>query len=124
MPEQLQHNTQSFSLQENLLTYLETTVTTLRSQTTYTSTAMTLFKQYMNIEFLNIQDDPILFWKNNKQILGALSEIALKYSCIPATSVPSERVFSKAGQIVSARRNRLLPDNVDKLIFLNANLEK
>ncbi|XP_050056087.1 uncharacterized protein LOC126549766 [Aphis gossypii] len=92
MPEQLQHNSQSFSLQENLLTYLETTVTTLRSQTTYTSTAMTLFKQYMNIEFLNIQaDDPILFWKNNKQKLGALSEIALKYSCIPATSVPSDR---------------------------------
>jgi len=40
------------------------------------------------------------------------------------TSIPSERVFSKAGKIVSARRNRLLPDNVDKLIFLNANLEK
>lgn len=78
----------------------------------------------MNIKFLNIQDDPILFWKNNKQMLGALSEVALKYSCIPATSVPSERVFSKAGQIVSARRNRLLPDNVDKLIFLNANLER
>lgn len=43
---------------------------------------------------------------------------------IPATSVPSESVFSKPGQIVSARRNRLLPDNVDKLIFLNVYLEK
>lgn len=122
--EQLEHSSQPVSLQENLLTYLEATVTTLRSQTTYSSTAATLFKQYMNIEFLNIQDDPILFWKNNKQMLGALCEVALKYSCIPATSVPSERVFSKAGQIVSARRNRLLPDNVDKLIFLNANLER
>ncbi|CAI6373453.1 unnamed protein product [Macrosiphum euphorbiae] len=122
-PEQLEHSSHSKE-QENLLTYLETTVTTLRSQTTYTSTAMTLFKQYMNLEFLNIYDDPILFWKNSRQMLGALCDVALKYSCIPATSVPSERVFSKAGQIVSARRNRLLPDNVDKLIFLNANLEK
>ncbi|KAF0753002.1 zinc finger BED domain-containing protein 1-like isoform X2 [Aphis craccivora] len=36
----------------------------------------------MNIEFLNIRDDPILFWKNNKQMLSALYEIALKYSCM------------------------------------------
>jgi len=50
--------------------------------------------------------------------------MALKYACIPATSVPSERIFSKAGQIVSQRRNRLSPKNVDVLIFLNKNLER
>ena len=37
-------------------------------------------------------------------------------------SVPSERLFSKAGQLVSERRNRLKPSNVDMLLFLNNNL--
>lgn len=41
---------------------------------------------------------------------------------IPATSDPSERVFSKTGQIINERRNRLLPKNLDYIIFLNSNL--
>jgi len=54
-----------------------------------------------------------VFWDNHKTVLAQLSDIALKYCIIPATSVPAERIFSKAGQILSARRNRLLPENVD-----------
>lgn len=63
-----------------------------------------------------------VFWNDHKTVLSPLSDIALKYCIIPATSVPAERIFSKAGQILSARRNRLLPQNVDKLIFLNKNM--
>ena len=38
-----------------------------------------------------------------------------------ATSVPSERLFSVAGNIVSAKRAALLPENVEKLVFLHEN---
>lgn len=62
------------------------------------------------------------FWNEHKSVLAPLSDVALKYSIIPATSVPAERIFSKAGQILSARRNRLLPKNLDMLIFLNKNI--
>lgn len=46
---------------------------------------------------------------------------AKKILCTPATSVPSERIFSKAGIVVSDRRSRIKPKNVDMLIFLNQN---
>ncbi|XP_050543111.1 uncharacterized protein LOC126906570 isoform X2 [Daktulosphaira vitifoliae] len=75
--------------------FLETTVSTLRSQTTFSITAKASCRQYFDVEFLNIKDNPILFWKNNNLMFGALSEISLKYSYIPATYVPLERIFPK-----------------------------
>jgi hypothetical protein len=51
-----------------------------------------------------------------------VSRIARKYLCIVATSVPSEQLFSTAGNIVSEKRACLLPENVNKLVFLHVNL--
>ena len=48
-----------------------------------------------------------------------LQHVAMKYLCIPGTSVPAERLFSKAGELVSARRNRLKPKHVNTYLFLN-----
>ena len=44
--------------------------------------------------------------------------LAKRYLAVSATSVPSERVFSTAGDIVSASRSALSASNVDKFIFL------
>ena len=41
---------------------------------------------------------------------------------ITVTSVPSERLFSSTGNLVSNKRSCLLPENVDKLLFLYENL--
>lgn len=90
---------------ENLLDYLQAKVSTIRSKTTDTSTAVILIRQNMNLPYLNCNENPIPFWKNHSSVLVHLIEIALKYAWISATSVPSERIFSKAGQIVSQRRN-------------------
>jgi hypothetical protein len=62
--------------------------------------------------------DPLVWWKTHYQSRKVLAEVALKFLCVPATSVPSERVFSKAGQLISERRNRLKGDNIDMLLFL------
>lgn len=98
---------------ENLLDYLTNKVSSIQSSATNTSTATVLMRQYMNMEYQFINSDPVQLWKTYSDVLNPLSEVAFKYASIPATSVPSKRIFSKAGQIVSQRRNRLLPDNVN-----------
>ena len=72
---------------------------------------------------MDLDDDPLEWWM--KQVdLPLLSSLAKKYLCIPATSVESERVFSTAGDIVSATRSVLGHDHIDQLIFLKKNLDK
>lgn len=55
----------------------------------------------------------------NQYLYPRLSLLVKKYLSIPASSVPSERVFSIAGQVVSKKRSRMHPSNVDMFIFLN-----
>ena len=48
--------------------------------------------------------------------------ICRKYLAISASSSPSERLFSKAGQIVSSQRAQLKPEQANMIIFLAENL--
>lgn len=65
--------------------------------------------------------DPLTWWRENEARFHGLKRLARKYLAIPATSAPSERVFSLAGNICSRRRASLSPDHLDALVFLNAN---
>ena len=59
-----------------------------------------------------------LFWFT----YSYLAQLVCKYLLVPATSVPSEREFSRAGHIVNEQRACLLPQNVNMLVFLVENL--
>ncbi|XP_064459035.1 zinc finger BED domain-containing protein 4-like [Ornithodoros turicata] len=61
------------------------------------------------------------FWRSAQTQLPWLSCLAKKVLCVPATSTPSERVFSIAGLIVRAKRANLHPLTLDKLIFIHDN---
>ncbi|MBN3306654.1 ZBED4 protein, partial [Amia calva] len=65
---------------------------------------------------------PLKWWRENCSQYPLLSPLAKAYLSIPATSVPSERVFSTTGDIVTAQRSQLLPENIDMLIFLKKNM--
>ena len=43
--------------------------------------------------------------------------IALQYLIAPATSVASERMFSKAGDILDKKRSTLKPKRIEKILF-------
>jgi hypothetical protein len=65
--------------------------------------------------------DTLTWWQENDTRFRSLATLARKYLAIPATSAPSERVFSLAGNICSRRRACLSPAHLDALVFLNAN---
>ena len=48
--------------------------------------------------------------------------VAKKFLIIPATSVPSERLFSAAGNVITAKRSCLSDETASMLITLNGNL--
>ncbi|XP_059098333.1 zinc finger BED domain-containing protein 4-like [Tigriopus californicus] len=68
--------------------------------------------------------NPLDWWKQiGREKHPELFQIVKKYLSIPATSVPSERVFSSAGQILSKKRNRLGDENARKMICLHGNVD-
>ena len=66
---------------------------------------------------------PLIYWKEKCVVWPILVKIARKYLSIPPASVPSERLFSTAGQIATDTRNRLDAEKIEMLIFLNKNLK-
>ena len=51
--------------------------------------------------------NPLLWWKQREAQYPVMARLARRYLAIPATSVPSESLFSTAGRLVSKLRARL-----------------
>lgn len=85
------------------------------------ATAISEIRMFVEEPNITRTEDPLLWWKNREILYPTLANLAKKQLCIVATSVPSERVFSKAGQIITDRRNRLSAKHLQKIIFLNYN---
>ena len=62
-------------------------------------------------------DDPLQWWCKNESRFLHVAKLARTYLTVPATSTPSERVFSAAENIVTKKRAALSPENVNALIF-------
>ncbi|CAB3246549.1 unnamed protein product [Arctia plantaginis] len=82
---------------ENLWEHLDKRVLEFSSMENPSTSAIIKVKQYVKLPYLDRKANPLTFWELRKVTNNGLYKIALKYLCIPATSVPSERVFSKAG---------------------------
>ena len=80
-------------------------------------------EQYKTVASIPVYDNPLQWWRVNQHKFPRLARYAKCLLSIPGTSVPSERVFSVAGTVVTAQRACLKPDNVDTLIFLKKNIK-
>ena len=78
-------------------------------------------EEYFQERPIRRKDDPFCWWKGNSNRFPHLSILAKKFLAIPATSTPSERVFSVAGIVVDRKRCALTPEMIDALVFLHKN---
>lgn len=78
--------------------------------------------RYLQTPLLNRKLDPLKWWDENRHFYPNLFHLMRTRLCVPATSVPCERIFSKTGQIITERRNRLSTSKVKQLVFLNHNV--
>jgi hypothetical protein len=67
------------------------------------------------------QPSALAWWKKKSVDLPILAPLARKWMGCIASSVPSERVFSTAGNTITKRRGALKADTVRDVIFLAEN---
>ena len=82
-----------------------------------------LYKSFRLNSEQKIKTHLITWWKEHKGQFPCLFQAVKALLSTPATSVPSERIFSEAGYIARARRSRIIPQNLNKFIFIKKKLK-
>lgn len=100
---------------------IDSKVAQLRPTSTTTSRAIIEVQRYLEDSIINRNCDPLKWWFDNKHNYPYLNQLARKMLCALGTSVPCERVFSKAGLLLSDRRCNLSSKKAEMLLFLNQN---
>lgn len=113
---------ESHSLQSTVWKYFDNLMSEVTKKQCPPYSSDSIIKRYLDIPNLNRTINPEQFWQDHSRVFPELYSIQQKYLSIPATSVPSERIFSKAGLLLNGRRNRLSAKNVNEILFLNHNL--
>jgi hypothetical protein len=77
-------------------------------------------KDYFSEGQADADVDVFEWWKNKEKTYPDLARMAKDFLSIPATSVPSERAFSAAGEIADEKRNRLSPEHLRICVCLES----
>lgn len=84
-------------------------------------TAAAQVKEYLTEAYAAQHTCPLRYWASKEAVWPDLSAVAQHLLSCPPTSVPSERVFSHAGNIVTPHRSCTRPSKVNELVFLKVN---
>lgn len=98
-------------------------VNTLIQSSNPTSAFIVELNKYLSEPLIPRNEDALVWWKRNQFVYPRLLQIVRKRLCIMGTSVPCERIFSKAGQTITKKRSTLTSGKFEKMIFLNYNLD-
>ncbi len=69
------------------------------------------------------ETDSFQWWIDHELKFPILFKLARKYSSIPATSIPSEWLFSDAENQITSDWNWLKPETINELLFIKRNSE-
>lgn len=87
------------------------------------ATGLTVIDSYLSEPLSIRKSDPLQYWKEKEIQWPLLARLTLKYLAVPPASVPSDRLFSTAGDIVCEQRNWINSEKVEMLLFLLKNLK-
>ena len=76
---------------------------------------------YLSMDHVAASCNVLAWWQIHEGKIPLMANVAKQILCVPASSTPSERAFSKAGQLITERRALLAPSKVDMVLFLNQN---
>lgn len=76
---------------------------------------------YLLLDEIDLDSNPFVWWYERKEKFPILSYLAKKYLGVLACSTASERLFSDAGNLLTAKRTRMCPKLFKKLMFLKRN---
>ena len=113
-----QQNTSPLNPVINDDTSIDQSVVASQSRTPTANSIVTV-RGYFEQPVLARKDDPLKCWSDNQLSYQALLPHVRKYLAIPASFVPSEQLFSKAGELTSLKRSRIKSKNVYMILFLN-----
>ncbi|KYN29539.1 Zinc finger BED domain-containing protein 1 [Trachymyrmex cornetzi] len=77
-------------------------------------------RQFLNANVVSRSEDPFKIWQKLKDVYPMVYEVAMKYFVIVGTSVPSERLFSAAGNVISMKRSKIKGKRASQIIFLGS----
>lgn len=101
--------------------YDKHTANLFQNENNATAASIIEINRYLQEPIIKRNENPLLWWKERAITYPRLYQLTKKRLCVPATSVPCERTFSRAGLTISERRTRLSANKVQKLLFINAN---
>ena len=118
-PRQVESPNESNDVQDDLWNYHDSRVATQVPERIESHVLPSELRRFLEEPVVARSVNPLEYWEAVKSTYRTLYPIAIKYLSIPATTVPCERLFSKASLIDTKRRNRLLPIRVSQLLFLS-----
>jgi hypothetical protein len=74
--------------------------------------------RWMKQPVMKRETDILRYWASKEYEFPIIARMARDHLAIPATSAPSECVFSVGGNIITKKRNRLGADNTRRLLCL------
>ena len=79
------------------------------------------FLQYKMLDADGNFTDPLKWWKKNETKYTTVAGLTKEYLATPATSAPSERVWSRVARVLTAKRSRLKEELVSRMMFVQEN---
>ena len=81
----------------------------------------TEFKMKMKNVESKVYNCPLSWWKSSAGRYMNLGKLVIKYLAVPATSAPSERIWSRAARVLTVKRNRMKEDVTAAMMYCREN---